>query len=131
MNKKSGAAKDFLAVNILKNISTKPTTMKAIITQTKGDFGSLHGLTFEVVDMHQAGRVSLSIEGNTTDFGFHEVAIIDFQNEMQAAYDNKNWNSGATTTMPSSPRAYMLYDSLKAYRNHNKIGFQPTYSCPA
>lgn len=105
--------------------------MKAIITQTKGVFSGLRGLTFEMVDIHEGGRVSVSVNGTTTDFGFHEVAIIDFQGEMQAAYDNKNWNSAATTTMPSSPRAYMLYDSLKAYRNHHKICFQPLYTCPS
>lgn len=105
--------------------------MKAIITQTKGAFQGLHGLTFNVVDIHEGGRVSLAIVGNTTDFSFGEVAIVDLQGEMQAAYDNKNWNSSATTTMPSSPRAYMLYDSLKAYRNHHKICFQPVYTCPS
>ena len=105
--------------------------MKAIITITRGPFHSLRGLTFEVVDIHEGGRVSVLVNGTTTDFNFNEVAIIDFQGEMQAAYDNKNWNSGATTTMPSSPRAYMLYDSLKAYRNEHRICFQPTYHCPA
>ena len=62
--------------------------MKAII-QTKGCFGNLKGLTFEVVDIHEGGRISLGIEGNTVDFSFHEVAIVNFQDEMQAATTTK------------------------------------------
>lgn len=105
--------------------------MKAIITLRTGAFANLFGLTFDVVDIHVDGRISLNVKGNTTDFSFKEVLILDLQNEIQHAFDNKNWNSSATTTMPSSPKAGALYYALNQYRVKNKIEFIPIYHCPA
>jgi hypothetical protein len=95
--------------------------MKAIINVNKNNqYSKYNGLTFDVKEILNS-IVSLDVNGITTDFSFNEVMIVDFQEELQKAYDDFNWDG-------SSRR----YSKLLKYQDFN--GLKPiklTYNCPA
>ena len=64
---------------------------------------------------HSSGGVRL------TDFHHKEIIIVDFQEELQRAYDNHNWGLDDST-----------YANLMSYALLNNIVHTPPkYNCPA
>ena len=96
--------------------------MKAIVNvNANSAYANFNGYTFEVKEV-LSKIVALNINGNTVDFSHNEVLIVDFTKELQAAYDDANWNSS---------RMAMLHN-LRAYKIANKIAdVVLTYNCPA
>ena len=104
--------------------------MQAVVI-TKGGYASdFFGQTFNVKDLHVGGRISLDVYGHTTDFSFSEVLIVNFQEEYQKAYDNKNWNSSSKTQF-AGVKSGDLYNILRDIHDLHKIRFSPKYNCPA
>lgn len=97
--------------------------MKAIIKVHKdSSHAHLNGLTFEVKEVMRQ-LIALDINAVTTDFSHTEVLIVDFQEEIQKAYDNKNWDSSITVQG--------RFNCLEAYQQANKIKSIATCNCPA
>lgn len=91
--------------------------MKAIVNVNKESaYAKYNGLTFEIVEFLNT-MLALNIDGRTTDFNYKEVIILDFQKEMQEAYDDYNWD-----------RSRARYLDLKKYRDANTINFTPKYT---
>lgn len=88
----------------------------AVVTCTSALGGAYFGHTFEVCDIHHQGRVSLKIEGRTTDFSFREVLICNLQAIAQEAYD-LSWVSSSYPWpfMPSAQTPTVLRTALYKY----------------
>jgi len=100
--------------------------MKAIVNvHSQSSHAHCNGLTYEVKEILSAGKLMfcLNVDGHSTDFSPSEVAIVDFAEELQSAYDNVNW-SGNTEEC-------RLFNALEMYGKSKGINFTPTYSCPA
>lgn len=95
--------------------------MKAIVNVKKTSSAYKHNLkTFEVMNVF-GPLINLKIEDNLTmDFSYREVIIVDFEKEIQSAYDTYNWNGNKR-----------LLDFLQSYSKHNKLLFDLEYNCPA
>ncbi len=97
--------------------------MLAIITNInkKSGYSKYKGLTFEVKEVLST-LIALNIEGVTVDFTHHEVMIVDFNSELQKAFDRYNWDSSD----------YKDYRNMQKYAVTQGIKFkEPKYNCPA
>ena len=90
--------------------------MKAIINSDS----ELKGLTFNVISVLRS-VVTLNVNGEIKTFAHNEVLIVDFQKNLQQAYNSANWNSNCISAL----------NSLREYQKANNIKFQPEYNCPA
>jgi 3-deoxy-D-arabino-heptulosonate 7-phosphate (DAHP) synthase class II len=102
--------------------------MKAIITNIKkrSAYAKYNGLTFEVKEVLST-LIALQIPDengklNTVDFTFKEVMIVDFEQELQRAYCNANWDN----------KYLRHFNNLKNYQEIKKIQkIHLQYNCPA
>ena len=102
--------------------------MKAIVVNVYPQSSHAHcnGLTYEVKEILSANDkllFCLNVGVISTDFTAKEINIVDFAEELQSAYDNRNW-SGTT-------EEYRIYNALEFYKQLKGITFIPTYHCPA
>lgn len=100
--------------------------MRAIVTNVnpKSSFANCNGLTFEVKEVLTT-LVALNVPDEcgkirAVDFTHKEVFIVDIQEELQQAYDDKNWGSD-----------YNTYASLEKYCETKGIKLKVKYNCPA
>lgn len=104
--------------------------MRAIVNIRKSSaYAEYNGLTFEVAEtkantQSEKVRITLKIfrkdigKEVSVDFSENEVIIVDFQKEIQKAYDDVNWDASR----------YEPYNTLQIYGKKKGLNFEPTYT---
>ena len=95
--------------------------MKAILNVNHNSaYSHQNLLTFNVNMIVSENLINLNFKGFTADFSAKEIIVIDFEKEMQAAFDDFNFSGNSKR-----------YNFLKNYQEIHKIKFEPIFNCPA